>query len=330
VRTCPALGELHATEMEPRKVKWTLQELLAAKFPEAEWIIPGILPVGLSTLAGRPKMGKSWLALQIACAVGSGGRVLDRAVKQGKVLYLALEDSERRLQERLQKQGTTKGDVNFLLEWQVLGAGGLDTLRAAIEQERHRLAIIDTLSRALGGADQLDLAEMSVMIGALQDITKTSGAAILTIDHHKKLNGTFADPIDDIMGSTGKAANVDAALGLYRERGKHDATLRATGRDMEDVELAIKWDGQLCCWQLVGEAGEVRKESLQADIVDAIRELAEMGEITSTSNIAQHLGKDKGNVSREIAELLKAGKVIKGERDGRMVPYHLPEQELPL
>lgn len=56
-------------------------------------------------LAGRPKLGKSWLALQLAQASACGGKVFEQSVEPGPVLYIALEDSERRLQQRLQLQG---------------------------------------------------------------------------------------------------------------------------------------------------------------------------------------------------------------------------------
>ena len=49
----------------------TADEILTAAWPEPVWAIPGLLPVGLTILAGRPKVGKSWLALQIALAVAA-------------------------------------------------------------------------------------------------------------------------------------------------------------------------------------------------------------------------------------------------------------------
>jgi hypothetical protein len=261
--------------------------------------------------------------------VGAGGSVLDRTAEQGPVLYLSLEDGPHRLQERLRRQGAPPADVTFALEWPPLAAGGLDALRRAVDRGRVKLVVVDTLSRALGRAGQLDPAGMALVIGALQDLCQATGAAILTIDHHRKPLSHQANPIDDILGSTGKAALVDAALGLYRERGRHEATLQATGRDMQQVELYIRWDGERCCWQAVGEAGEVRKQSLQAAILAAIRELDELGEVSSTTNIARHLRKDKGNVSHELAELIQAGKVVKGQRDGRVVPYFLGGPVLP-
>jgi hypothetical protein len=95
--------------------------------------------------------------------------------------------------------------------------------------------------------------------------------------------------------------------------------------DLMQVELYIRRDGEHCCWQAVGEAGEVRKESVQGAILDAIRELGELGEVTSTTNIARYLGKDMANVGHDLADLVQVGKVVKGLRDGRVVPYYLPD-----
>ena len=96
---------LHSTPTTPArptvKTSWTVAELLSTDFPEPPWAVPGIVPVGLSVLAGRPKVGKSWLGLQIAHAVGTGGMALNQRVTAGKVLYLALEDGPRRLKGRL-------------------------------------------------------------------------------------------------------------------------------------------------------------------------------------------------------------------------------------
>ena len=75
-------------------------------------MIQQILPEGLTLLAGKPKRGKSWLALDIALAIASGGTVLGRRCDPGPVLYLALEDNPRRLKKRLELiAGATPGPV---------------------------------------------------------------------------------------------------------------------------------------------------------------------------------------------------------------------------
>ena len=74
----------------------------AQHFPPLSWVVPGLIPEGMSMLVGGPKIGKSWLSLGVALAVASGGRVLGRiGVGDARpVLLLALEDGDRRLQDR--------------------------------------------------------------------------------------------------------------------------------------------------------------------------------------------------------------------------------------
>lgn len=320
----PALLRLVASDPAPIKTTWTAAELLQTDFPDPTWAVPEVIPVGLSFLAGRPKVGKSWLALQVAGAVATGGRALDRQVKLGRVLYLALEDSPRWLKNRLQTQAIpSSADLVFKTTWRNLTEGGLADLQDEIERGAYGLVVIDTLSRALGRADQQDLAEMTAILGNLQRVAQLFDLAVLLIDHHRKPAGMVVNPIDDILGSTAKAAVADAAIGLFREQGKHGATLKVTGRDLEELELALDWDPVTCCWHLLGEAGQVRKDSFQHEVLEAIQDLETMGETPTTSSIATHLDRNKAQVSRALAELVKAGQVKKRPKDGKTQPYQV-------
>ena len=308
------------------KTRWTVGELLVTTFPEPKWAVPDIMPVGLAFLAGRPKIGKSWLALQVAHAVGTGGRVLDRDVEKGKVLYLSFEDSPRRLKSRILAQDVpSTADITFATEWPTFDAGGMVKLQQEIAGQDYSLAVIDTLSRFVGNANQLDLAEMTSLLGGLQKIAQLEDLTTLIVDHHTKPSGFNGNPIDDIIGSTAKAAVLDVAIGLYREQGKRSATLKVVGRDVEEKGFAIEWDGLAYRWQMLGEAGKIRKDSAKAEILEAIRTLVNLGELPTTTKIARLLGKDKGNVSRDLADMVSSGEVIKGEKVGREVPYHPPD-----
>jgi RecA-family ATPase len=106
---------------------------MAQAFIEPKFVIPGILPEGLTLLAGKPKIGKSLLAMNFVVAVASGRNALDDLpVEQGDVLYLALEDNERRLQMRL--RNVLNGDsapqgLSFIWQWRNMDQGGIDDLR---------------------------------------------------------------------------------------------------------------------------------------------------------------------------------------------------------
>lgn len=320
-----ALDELVNTTgkgLEAFKTTWSTMELLTTVFPESKWAVPDLIPVGLSSLAGRPKLGKSWLALQIAHAVGTGGMVFNKKVELGKVLYLALEDSPKRLNNRMIKQGFTGCEnITWTTTWKAFPEGGLAALQAEITNGKYSLVVVDTLSRALGRSDQLKLEEMTLVIGNLQHIALSNDVAILTVDHHRKSSGFESNPTDDILGSTAKSAVIDGILGLYRETGKHEATLKVTGRDIEEQELALEWDPLTWCWQSLGTASDVREDTLKGDILQAVRELKEDGQLATSTTVAKLLKKDKSLIGKMLRELAATGKLIQLDKIGREVPY---------
>jgi len=329
------LIRLVASRPVSTKTRWTASELLETEFPDPQWAIPGVVPVGLTFLAGRPKLGKSWLALQFALAVGTGGRTFDQQIEQGKVLFLALEDSPRRLKERIQKQGVPPNDqITFATEWLALDEGGLTELQAEVGRYHPRLVIVDTFSRLAGHIDQQDVGAMTIALVNLQRLAHTHNLCLMLIDHHRKGSGFSQNPVDDILGSTAKSGVADAALGLFREQGKRTANLKIIGREVEEHELALDFDTLTCSWQLLGEAGDVLRDTVKADIVGAIRTLTEADEIATTTAIAGFLGKERSNISQSLAELATQGKVVKGKKRGREQPYllssDLPQKDVAL
>src|SRR5690606_36472772 len=86
------------------RTAWTADELMTIEFPEPTWAVPGILAEGVNLLAGPPKVGKSWLSLGLGLSVAAGRTAFGSIeVEGGPVLYLALEDTPRRLQTRMRK-----------------------------------------------------------------------------------------------------------------------------------------------------------------------------------------------------------------------------------
>lgn len=327
----PAAAALIAGDPKPAKQVWSVADLLATDFPEPKWAIPGLLPAGLTVFAGRPKLGKSWLALAIATAVGCGGLVLGRRAQQGKVLYLALEDNPRRLKDRLGKQrAIAAAAIDFHFEWPALvekrgGQPGTLALIEAINAKGYSLVVIDTISRALGHADQLDQADMNVAFGALQRMAIERDICLLLIDHHRKSASSVGDVIDDVMGATSKVGVADAAIGIYRERGQSNATLKVSGRDVDDQELAIRFDRDLFCWQLIGTEAGVKTESLQAEILAVIKEL---GGVATATRVAKGLDgqKDPSNIRKEMLELVNKGVLKRVEKEGREVKYQIVKE----
>ncbi len=329
-RTFDALGKAHpdlialvAGGPPKRRTRWTAEELLATEFPDPISLIVGFLVVGLSYLAGRPKLGKSWMALQLAIAVATGGKFLGVDAERAKVLYLALEDNARRIKNRARLQGMPpSADITFETDWEPFGAGGLAKLMHTVQAEGYRLIIIDTLSRALAGMDQMDGEAMGSILGSLQRFAVENNISILLVDHHRKAGAeTVQDLVDSVSGATAKTAVADAVWGLFRARGQREATLKITGRDLEDREVVVNFDQTTACWQLVGDAAQVRQDTMQGSILHAMAENFD-GDAT-VSDLAGFLERKKQQVSREVAELCAKGMLVRGDKKGREVPYSL-------
>jgi hypothetical protein len=287
----------------------TADYILSSEWPEPVWAVPGILPIGLAILAGAPKVGKSWLALQIAQAVAAGGYVLDQKVEKGSILYLALEDSPRRLQDRMKKQNWPIGlDADFIsiggFQRTIgdLNKGGDKKLIAMIDKRDYRLIVIDTLSRAIKG-DQNGAEDMTYGLTPLQEIAHKYNNITLVVDHHKKGKSEEPDAIGDILGSTAKGAMADTILGLYRERGKPGAKLSITGRDVEENTKELFMDWETGCWQL-----DVKNNGVTPQQDELYKTLLRIGPVGVTK-LAQVVGRNKGSVQKQLVDLEGIGKV---------------------
>src|SRR2546421_552664 len=132
---------------EPNPI--SLYDLRRKQFDPIKYIVPDILPAGLIILGGKQKIGKSWLDLNIGIAVATGGIALSHyQVEQGDVLYLALEDTERRLRDRAEQLLVPNEEwpksMEVVIDWPRMNQGGLEKLEAWIlSHPSARLIIID-------------------------------------------------------------------------------------------------------------------------------------------------------------------------------------------
>lgn len=299
------------------KTTWSLDELLDADFPEPSWTVPDLIPIGLVSLAGRPKIGKSWMALQLAVAVASGGYFLGKSVDQAEVLYLAFEDPGRRLKSRIKQIGGKRGTpVTFKTKYRPLDGEGLNDLYIQVSSGRYKLVVVDTFGRSLtaGKLEIKDYSDNVAVLSPLQKMAQDHAVTILLVDHHSKINGD--NPITDLIGSIGKSATFDCVIGIYREQGKKGAKLMIIGRDQDDVDLAIEFDPVTLSWQSLGDTRSV----FQQNILDAIKK----GHST-TKEIAEYLDADSGNVSKAISILLANGKIKKLPKIGVSQPYEVTQ-----
>ncbi len=319
----PAAPPTQSVAPVERRTRFTVAQLYATEFPEPKYAVADLLPEGQTLLIARPKIGKSWLVLQIAVAVGTGGLVLGQKVEQGIAFYLALEDRPRRMADRLKKMSAPK-DTNLVIEnkWPPLHQGGAELLMKEIDKEGYSLVIVDTLQRAFAGLDMTkDGAKVTRQLAELQEFALERHVALVIVHHQRKSSGAVVDAIDDALGATGIAANADAAWLITRQRGQQTATFQVTGRDIEEKELAINFDKDLFCWQLQGDADGVRADTVQGRILAALKEFDECQ--ATAAELGRFLGILPDNATRELGELLNKGKVVKSPKKGRSVYYQL-------
>ncbi|HEV3341597.1 MAG TPA: AAA family ATPase [Pirellulales bacterium] len=297
----------------------TAAELMRREYPRQKWVVPGVLIEGLSLLAGKPKFGKSWLTLSLAIGVATGGKALGKIdVTAGDVLYLALDDDDRRLQKRL---GILLGGeaaperLYRATQWKRSNEGGLDDLRVWLaDHPEARLVIIDTLRRfkprGSTRANAYDSDYEAMM--PLQFLAAEFGVCILVVHHTNR--GKKEDILDSVNGSNGLASGADSILVAQKERGRSDGLLFLTGRDVEEKTLALTFDAQTCAWLLGGEV-DAERAAMRPErraIVDILTRRAPYR--PGPAEVALALGK-MGKQERNSVRAL----MLKMEKEGQIV-----------
>lgn len=270
------------------------------QYPPRQFIVDGLIKRGdLVLLAGRPKSGKSWLLLQLAQAIDTGVSFLGKATTKSSVLYLALEDGDRRIHERLHIRKWRPASACFAFDLLPLGGDGLQQLK--VGAAAFDVVIIDTFRAACGGADENSNGEMGLLAQSLADFAHDTQKTIIVAHHTRK--GDSDDPFELIRGAGAIRAAYDTGLLLQRKGKEPEAVLRVESRDVQVEDMTIKFDSTTG-WTYEGD--DTRIDEIRAGR-KAVKALREMGDGQTTEAIAQHLG-----ISRQAANQ----QLINAERDG--------------
>jgi hypothetical protein len=320
-----ATAEKISTEIALSRIV-TAQTILTTHYPEPKWAVKGLIPEGVTFIAGPPKLGKSIFALNLAVAVAEGGKALSHFdVERGAVLYLALEDGPRRIQERLLKltKGQLSDKLQVVTEWPRLNQGGLEAIEAWIERHKDdaRLLIVDTLKMLRPLATGRDRNAYDADYEAIQPLTRVASQRVaLCVVHHTR-KAIAEDPLATVSGSYGLTGAADGVLVLSRRRNRSDATLSVIGRDVEEQELALEFKPDLCLWSTLGKSDEVRRSNERQEVLDL---LAETGEMMAPKVIADLLDKQQTSTRTLLYKMRQAGEIKAfGTR------YQLPDFEPP-
>lgn len=269
------------------------ETLMTTVLPPTKFVVDRLLPEGLHILAGAPKIGKSWLALWLCLCVAKGESVWDFAVTRGTVLYLCLEDSLTRIQNRLfQITEDAPDTLHFATLAGSIGGGLEEQLKGFLaEHPGTALVVIDTLQKVRQpGENANPYASDYRDITALKRLADECGIAILLVHHLRKMNDE--DPLNMISGTTGISGATDSSFVLKeRKRGSGEATLYCTGRDIEYRELPLRFQKESHTWVLTEPVEE------DAPAVDP--------EVSFLSDFLKGLHSFEGTAT-ELSELLEA------------------------
>ncbi len=289
------------------------KEIMEMEFPPQRHLVKGLIAVGCNLLAGKAKIGKSWLALQLAIAVSLGKPLFgSKMVQKTGVLYLALEDTPRRIRKRLSmtlKEQEHPSNLFFQTECPRASAGGL----AAVERFRQSyqdlgLIIIDTFARFrdVPNSSKNSYQEDYKAIAGLKTIADNHEITMLIIHHLRKFDNK-EDPLDNISGTTGITAATDANIALMRDRKSYSAIMYVEGRDIERQEIGLTFDHDTVSWRLTSPTEALSPERRQ--IVELLQKAKADDRTLSPKEIADTLGKKYDATRQLLFKMLDDGEV---------------------
>ena len=243
---------------------YTAQALVKTEFPEIFFVVNDLLSIGSAILAAPAKTGKSWMMLQLAIAAAEGGYFLGKAVNKCHVVYFALEDSPRRLQDRLKKMLAGKEPpegITFITKAPRIEDGLLEDIEKMIAEDPEiKLVIIDTLQKVKppSSKTQTPYEQDYRLLGDMTDLAHRKDFCFLFLHHLKKSNGFKVDPFEMILGSTALQGSTDTMAVMEREkRTENEAVLHITGRDIQPQDLALTFNNYH--WESLGDAGSIEQ-----------------------------------------------------------------------
>jgi hypothetical protein len=307
----------------------TASDLKDKTFSPVKYVVPGYIPEGVTIFAGKPKIGKSWMLYDV-CLASAADRFVLGEIKpiQGDVLYLALEDSERRLKKRLEKLwpgGAWPVRLKLAVDWRKADAGGLDDLAEWCDSvAKPVLIVVDTLEK-IRPAPKGNAAAYSSdydAVAGLHKLAHTRGIAVVVIHHVRKMEAD--DPFDMVSGTNGLTGAADTILVLKRQAGS--VTLHARGRDIEEKETACQFDKFTCRWTFLGDAQQVQSSSQRAAIIEVLSSAGEEG-LHISEIMAATERSDRNAMDQLLHKMHRDGEVVRLKRGQYAMPGKIGKKE---
>jgi hypothetical protein len=295
----------------------SVTELMMKTFPPKRWVVQDLIPWGTLLVAGAPKVGKSIFGWSLAFAVSTGGAAFGKVrVEQRPVLYIAMEDGEEVIQERLLAMAggpRALPNLQYNSEWRPLFDGGLADLDEYLTEHPGTVVFIDTYEPLRAP----DLPTSNAYRGdyrGMHPLTRLAhkhDVPIVIIHHTRKAE--HSDVLATINGSNGLAGAVDNIAVLTRTRFGGETVLSLSGRSFkQDRQVALSYDPAVCGHILLGDAEDVRERSLREKIVATLKDGA-----AKIPEIADAVGRRADSGFRHLLRRLVAEGTLRAYGHGR-------------
>ncbi len=251
--------------------------------PATKFVIKDLLPQGLAIIGGSPKVGKSWLMLDWCVRIAKGEKIWNFPVTQGTTLYVSLEDTASRLQERLLSVTDEAPNVFFTTFSFKIGEGLEEQVKNFIAEHPDTvLIVIDTFQMIRNTGSEISYASDYNEVEAIKKLAEELKITILLVHHLRKQGDS--DPFNMLSGTNGLAGGVDTMFVLDKsKRCSTNATLYCSGRDIEDREIELCFDKDNCVWNFVSDSSD-NPEMLLPDEMQKLIEMMKKNSFFSGSN----------------------------------------------
>lgn len=260
------------------------ETLMDMRLPLTQFCVQTLLPQGVTVLGGAPKVGKSWLVLDLCIRVAKGESIWNLPTTKGTTLYLCLEDTARRIQERLLCiTDEVPPNAFFAVAAKTLADGLCDQVRQFVSEHPDTVLVaIDTFQMVRRSENDVSYANDYQEIQTIKKLADELGIALLLVHHLRKQGDN--DPLNKLSGTTGISGAVDAVFVLDKsKRSQSGATLICTGRDIEYRELELRFEKETCRWVLVADSSETPEMLLPAEMAAMIEFMRGIGSLSGSN-----------------------------------------------
>jgi len=199
----------------------TLQDLLSSQIETPAWLVDQLIPGnGITCVAGRPKVGKSFIVLELAASIASGRPLFGQfEVDRKNVLIISKEDGQAQLKERIQKLSIDRSlniaistDQGIFFDDDSM----LPRILNLVHQCDAQVVIIDSFIRVNRGDE--NTSKGITLIHRVFKQLNDEGVSIIFIHHHGKEDAQHArNGGDSLRGSSDIYAMIDTLLTLKKE-----------------------------------------------------------------------------------------------------------------